>query len=93
MLLQSIFLTQGSNPYLLRWQTDSLPLSHLEIPITLTVPFKIIVQIHETKLEFLKNLLYTTEVELQDRKQVCNIPRACILNWDSIDIKEVKVDP
>ena len=31
-LLQGIFLTQGSNPYLLclwQWQMDSLPLSHL----------------------------------------------------------------
>ena len=27
-LLQGIFLTQGSNPCLLHWQVDSLPLSH-----------------------------------------------------------------
>ena len=27
-LLQGIFLIQGSNPCLLRWQADSLPLSH-----------------------------------------------------------------
>ena len=27
-LLQTIFLTQGSNPCLLHWQADSLPLSH-----------------------------------------------------------------
>ena len=27
-LLQGIFPTQGSNPRLLRWQADSLPLSH-----------------------------------------------------------------
>ena len=27
-LLQGIFTTQGSNPYLLHWQADSLPLSH-----------------------------------------------------------------
>ena len=34
-LLHGIFLTQGSNPCLLRlpnWQADSLPLSHLGIP-------------------------------------------------------------
>ena len=29
-LLQGIFSTQGSNPHLLHWQADSLPLSHLE---------------------------------------------------------------
>ena len=29
-LLQGIFLTQGSNPCLLHWQVDSLPLTHLE---------------------------------------------------------------
>ena len=29
-LLQGIFLTQGSNPRLLRWQAHSLPLSHRE---------------------------------------------------------------
>ena len=36
-LLQEIFLTQGSNPcllHLLHWQADSLPLCHLESPIT-----------------------------------------------------------
>ena len=27
-LLQGIFLIQGSNPHLLQWQADSLPLSH-----------------------------------------------------------------
>ena len=27
-LLQEIFLTQGSNPCFMRWQADSLPLSH-----------------------------------------------------------------
>ena len=32
-LLQEIFLTQGSNPHLLHWQADSLPLSHLGSPI------------------------------------------------------------
>ena len=29
---QGIFLTQGSNPCLLHWQADSLPLSHLGSP-------------------------------------------------------------
>ena len=35
-LLQGIFLTQGLNPgllHLLHWQADSLPLSHLGIPV------------------------------------------------------------
>ena len=32
-LLQGIFLTQGSNPSLLDWQEDSLPLSHLGRPL------------------------------------------------------------
>ena len=31
LLLQGIFLTQGSNLRLLHWQVDSLPLSHQEI--------------------------------------------------------------
>ena len=31
-LLQGIFPAQGSNPHLLHWQADSLPLSHLGIP-------------------------------------------------------------
>ena len=29
LLLQGIFLTQGSNPSILHWQADSLPLSYL----------------------------------------------------------------
>ena len=33
LLLQGIFLTQGSNPSLLQWLPDSLPLSHLESPL------------------------------------------------------------
>ena len=32
LLLQEIFPTQGSNPRLLRWQVDSLPLSHQGSP-------------------------------------------------------------
>ena len=31
-LLQCLFLTQGSNPCVLPWQADSLPLSHLGSP-------------------------------------------------------------
>ena len=31
--LQGIFLTQGSNPHLLHWQTDSLPWSHQGSPL------------------------------------------------------------
>ena len=31
-LLQGIFLTEGSNPCLLHWQVDSLPLSHQGSP-------------------------------------------------------------
>ena len=31
-LLQGIILTQGSNPRLLHWQADSLPLSHQGSP-------------------------------------------------------------
>ena len=37
-LLQGIFLTQGSNPSLLHWQEDSLPLSHLGNPKKLEIP-------------------------------------------------------
>ena len=32
-LFQGIFLTQGSNPHLLHWQADSLPLSHQGSPV------------------------------------------------------------
>ena len=31
-LLQRTFLTQGSNPHLLHWEADSLPLCHLRSP-------------------------------------------------------------
>ena len=33
LLLQAVFLTMGSNPSLLHWQVDSLPLSHQESPL------------------------------------------------------------
>ena len=32
-LLQGVFLTQGSNPCLLHWQVDSLPLNHKGSPV------------------------------------------------------------
>ena len=35
-LLQGIFPSQGSNPCLLHWQADSLPLHHLESPSTVS---------------------------------------------------------
>ena len=38
-LLQGIFLTQGSNPCLLHWQADSLPLSH-QGSSTCTLPMR-----------------------------------------------------
>ena len=32
-LLRGIFLTRGLNPHLSHWQTNSLPLSHLGVPV------------------------------------------------------------
>ena len=43
-LLQGIHPTRGSNPYLLHWQVDSLPLSHWEAHLTYyicSIPFRI----------------------------------------------------
>ena len=34
------FLTQGSNPYLLHWQADSLPLCHLGSPLLILFTYK-----------------------------------------------------
>ena len=39
LLLQGIFPTQGSNPCLLHWQADPLPLSHQGSPVCLSVIF------------------------------------------------------
>ena len=38
-LLLEIFLTQGLNLYLLHWQADSLPLSHLRNPLWVILAF------------------------------------------------------
>ena len=43
-LLQGVFPTQGSNPHLLHWQVDSLPLSHQRSPY-------LCFTIEETKLQ------------------------------------------
>ena len=40
VLLQGIFLTQGLNSCLLRWQVDSLLLSHLGSPYCSTITVK-----------------------------------------------------
>ena len=42
-LLQGIFLIQGSNPHLLHWQMDSLPLHHLGSPSFLYKLFKFLI--------------------------------------------------
>ena len=39
-LLQGIFPTQGSNPHLLHWQVDSLPLSHQGRPTAIITCIK-----------------------------------------------------
>ena len=44
-LLQGIFLTQGSNPHLLHWQADSLPLSHLGSPLDAFVCSQIVLRV------------------------------------------------
>ena len=45
-LLQGIFPTQGSNPRLLHWQADSLPLSHLGSFKYISIYYKIVEKIH-----------------------------------------------
>ena len=42
VLLQGVFPTQESNPSLLRWQADSLPLSHHERPYILYMFYYVI---------------------------------------------------
>ena len=54
-LLQGIFLTQGSNPHLLHWQVDSLPLSHLESPKLLFPIFNLDLRSSQAKSERLFN--------------------------------------
>ena len=47
-LFQGIFQTQGSNPHLLHWQTDSLPLHHREVQILTLQPYFIFLQFFPT---------------------------------------------
>ena len=59
ILLQGIFLTQGSNPHhlhLLQWQVYSLPLSHLGSPIG-----QICTYIHSFSIVFLYKSLQSIE--------------------------------
>ena len=54
LLLQGIFLTQGSNLHLLRWQVDSLSLSHLGSPLSVVVltqvsSFSLVLPFHGTR--------------------------------------------
>ena len=49
-LLQGIFLTQGSNPGLLHWQSFSLPLRHQGSPVRLSVQFSSVPQACQTEL-------------------------------------------
>ena len=52
-LLQGIFMTQGSNPCLLHWQADSLPLHHLGSPLCNILEIKIPSQFASLQLFFL----------------------------------------
>ena len=42
-----IFLDQGSNPYLLHWQTDSLPLGHLGSPDFCKISFSSMITVKD----------------------------------------------
>ena len=64
-LLQGIFLTQGLNPsllYLLHWQVDSFPLSHLGSP-KLSISFKFPMQISYSPS--------SGETEIEEKDQEC----------------------
>ena len=69
-LFQGIFLTQGSNPYLLHWQVDSLTLSHRGYPYGLVC----------TKL-LSHAQISVTPWTLACQASVCRILQARILEW------------
>ena len=69
-LFQGIFLTQGSNPYLLHWQVGSLPLGHLGSPLGNFRAYQTVIQ--------LKTLLLLSSWEFsrvlfqeQNKYQIC----------------------
>ena len=43
LLLQGVFLTQGSNPSLLHWQVDSLPLESPDSGVTTKIQFFLLI--------------------------------------------------
>ena len=60
-LLQGIFPTQGLNPCLLCWQTDSLPLSYWEVfvnrvPITEPPGNSLVLLLNDTSIQFSNNI-------------------------------------
>ena len=72
-LIQGIFLTQGSNPYLLcllHWQVDSLPLCHLESPLIILGPANILMSILKI-LEMLSCQQIASVQLAQDFKLCC----------------------
>ena len=68
-LLQGIFLTQGSNLHLLRWQVGSLPLYHLGSPIIRLVNiFRCGITGPNSIYEFSLQLKKTTQFQVHHKK-------------------------
>ena len=62
-LLQRIFSTQGSNPYLLPWQTVSLLLSHQGNPHLIILFYNIVVKGRKCFPEFFKSFWQVVELK------------------------------
>ena len=63
-LLQGIFPTQGSNPCLLHWQADSLPLSHQGSPQIIIFLWKSVNSLEKDTLRMYKQPIYLQTLTL-----------------------------
>ena len=86
-LLQGIFLTQGSNPCLLHWQVDSLPLNHQGSPLgimeALSIPSGKVVRYMNRKY-LLPTGAYVS-LFLKQYMRTCSVARQCPTLFNPMD--------
>ena len=91
-LLQGIFSTPRSNPYLLHWQVDSLPLSHLGSPMNARYHYVS----HTLILIFVMTPVYGDDslyMEIWGSERVSDLPKAAQLLYSFARAAMAKYPP
>ena len=83
VLLQGIFLTQGSNPFLLHWQADSLPPGKPNLSLLYTNNFQLIIfNLLQSRTVFSYSDFKSSFLETKKLESVCFLQDYNPKNWE-----------